>query len=217
MFNEGYFYNALKRDISMVRGDTMSFGFQVQGLEGQRPDKLFFTCKDAIEDEEALFICSSDTTIDFVDYDEENDVLTYTVRIPPAKTAALELGRYFYDLKFLLNNDVITLMIGRLSIEYEVYNTGTEEQPDYDYGDDDEYPLENIPQGEKKIYTVQYISDIATAINTITGESGSYTTEEMSDAIDAIGDTIDILEQTITDLEAQIPEEIDDVSFPVGE
>ena len=217
MYNEGYFYNALKRDISMVRGDTMSFGFQVQGLEGQRPDKLFFTCKDAIEDEEALFICSSDTTIDFVDYDEENDVLTYTVRIPPAKTAALELGRYFYDLKFLLNNDVITLMIGRLSIEYEVYNAGTEEQPDYDYGDDDEYPLDNIPQGEKKIYTVQYISDIATAINTITGESGSYTTEEMSDAIDAIGDTIDVLEQTITDLEAQIPEEIDDVSFPVGE
>ena len=217
MYNEGYFYNALKRDISMVRGDTMSFGFQVQGLEGQRPDKLFFTCKDAIEDEEALFICSSDTTIDFVDYDEENDVLTYTVRIPPAKTAALELGRYFYDLKFLLTNDVITLMIGRLSIEYEVYNAGTEEQPDYDYGDDDEYPLDNIPQGEKKIYTVQYISDIATAINTITGESGSYTTEEMSDAIDAIGDTIDVLEQTITDLEAQIPEEIDDVSFPVGE
>ena len=215
--NEGYFYNAIKRDLSMVRGDTMSFCFQVQGLEGQRPEKIYFTCKEAVESTDAVFMVSSDNTIDFVSYDEEHDVLTYTVRIPPSKTAALELGRYFYDLKFLLNRDVITLMIGRLSIEFEVYNSGTEEQPDYDYGDNDEYPLADIPQGEMKIYTVQYISDIATAINEIVGEEGHYTTEQMSEAVGAIGNVIDTLVQTITDLEAQIPEEIDDVSFPIPE
>lgn len=215
--NEGYFYNAIKRDLSMVRGDTMSFGFQVQGLEGQRPDKLFFTCKEAVESEEAVFMVSDENTIDFVSYDAETDTLTYRVRIPPDKTAAVELGRYFYDLKFLLNRDVITLMIGRLSIEFEVYNAGTEEQPDYDYGDGDEYPFEDIPEGEKKIYTVQYISDIAAAINAVVGEEGHYTTEQMSEAVEAIGNVIDALEQTITDLEAQIPEEIDDVSFPISE
>ena len=31
------------------------------------------------------------------------------------------------------------------------------------------------------------------------------------------GDEYDALEQTITDLEAEMPEEIDDISFPVGE
>ena len=32
MYNEGFFYNAIKRDIAMVRGDTMAFAFQVFSL-----------------------------------------------------------------------------------------------------------------------------------------------------------------------------------------
>lgn len=212
--NEGYFNNSIRRDISMIRGDTLSFGFQVQGLEGARPEKVFFTCKDKIEDEEAVFMVSTDNSIDFVDYDEEHDVLTYIVRVAPSKTVALELGRYFYDLKLIMNRDVITIMVGRLSIEYEVHKPDTEEQPDYDYGDQDEYPLADIPAGEMKIYTVQYISDIATAINDITGESGSYTTAEMKEAIDGIGEVIESLEATIQELEDEMPPEIDNVTYP---
>ena len=215
--NEGYFYNAIKRDLSMVRGDTLSFGFQVQGLEGQLPEKLFFTCKEKVEDEDAVFIVSDENTIDFVSYEAENDLVSYSVRIPPSKTSALDYGRYFYDLKFIMNGDVITLMIGRLSIEPEVYNAGTEEEPDYDFGDGDLYPQEGIPADLKKIYTVSFISDIAAAINAVTGNDVQYTTEQMSEAVEAIGDVIDALEQTITDLEAEMPEEIDDISFPVGE
>ena len=118
MYNEGYFYNALKRDIAMVKGDTMSFGFELKGLEGETPDKVTFSCKSTIEDDYTVFTVSTDDTIDFVSYDAETDTLTYTVRIPPYKTAELELGRYYYDLKVEVNNDIITLMIGRLSIEY---------------------------------------------------------------------------------------------------
>lgn len=33
----GFFFNPIRRDISMIKGDTMSFGFQVQGLEGKIP------------------------------------------------------------------------------------------------------------------------------------------------------------------------------------
>lgn len=209
MIDSGYFYNAIKRDISMVRGDTMSFGFQLKGLEGQRPEEVIFCCKESLEDTDCLFMVSLADTIDFVDYDEASDTLTYTVRIPPYKTNNIPLGRYFYDLEVHVNGDVITLMIGRISVEFEVYRDGTPEPAPVPSGDDIEYPLEDIPAGEEKKYTEQYISDIALAINGITGESGSYTVQEMSGAITTeIGGII-------SDLEAQIPAEIDNISFPI--
>lgn len=209
MIDSGYFYNAIKRDIAMVRGDTMSFAFQLKGLEGQRPEDVVFCCKENLEDTNCLFKVSLSDTIDLRDYDSESDTLTYTVRIPPYKTSNIPLGRFFYDLGVIVNGDVITLMIGRISVEYEVYRDGTPEPVPVPSGDAIEYPVENIPAGEQKAYTEQFVSNIAVAINDITGESGSYTVEEMSGAITTeIGGII-------SDLEARIPEEIDDVSFPV--
>ena len=209
MIDSGYFYNAIKRDIAMVRGDTMSFAFQLKGLEGQRPEDVVFCCKENLEDTDCLFKVSLSDTIDLRDYDSESDTLTYTVRIPPYKTSNIPLGRFFYDLGVMVNGDVITLMIGRISVEYEVYRDGTPEPVPVPSGDAIEYPVENIPAGEQKAYTEQFVSNIAVAINGITGESGSYTVEEMSGAITTeIGGII-------SDLEARIPEEIDEVSFPV--
>ena len=209
MIDSGYFYNAIKRDIAMIRGDTMSFAFQLKGLEGQRPEEVVFCCKENLEDTDCLFKVSLSDTIDLRDYDSESDTLTYTVRIPPYKTSNIPLGRFFYDLGVIVNGDVITLMIGRISVEYEVYRDGTPEPVPVPSGDAIEYPVENIPAGEQKAYTEQFVSNIALAINGITGENGSYTVEEMSGAITTeIGGII-------ADLEAQIPEEIDDISFPV--
>ena len=209
MIDSGYFYNAIKRDIAMVRGDTMSFAFQLKGLEGQRPEDVVFCCKENLEDTDCLFKVSLSDTIDLRDYDSESDTLTYTVRIPPYKTSNIPLGRFFYDLGVMVNGDVITLMIGRISVEYEVYRDGTPEPVPVPSGDAIEYPVENIPAGEQKAYSEQFVSNIAVAINGITGESGSYTVEEMSGAITTeIGGII-------SDLEARIPEEIDDISFPV--
>ena len=209
MIDSGYFYNAIKRDIAMVRGDTMSFAFQLKGLEGQRPEDVVFCCKENLEDTDCLFKVSLSDTIDLRDYDSESDTLTYTVRIPPYKTSNIPLGRFFYDLGVMVNGDVITLMIGRISVEYEVYRDGTPEPVPVPSGDDIEYPVENIPAGDQKAYTEQFVSNIAVAINGITGESGSYTVQEMSGAITTeIGGII-------SDLEARIPEEIDEVSFPV--
>lgn len=211
MIDSGYFYNAIKRDIAMVRGDTMSFAFQLKGLEGQIPDQVVFCCKEDLEDTDCMFKVSTADTIDLRSYDSDNDILTYTVRIPPYKTANQPLGRFFYDLGVMVNGDVITLMIGRLSIEFEVYRDGTPEPVPVPSGDAIEYPVSDIPVGEQKAYTEQFVSNIAVAINGITGESGSYTVQEMSGAITTeIGGII-------ADLEAQIPEEIDNISFPVSE
>ena len=115
-----YFYNPIRRDARIVKGDTLSFGFQLQGLGGKTPDGVYFTCKETPESETPLFSQSLDDTIDERDYNEATDTLTYSVRIPPYATSGLELGRYFYDLRVYIDGDVITLMNGRLSIEHEI-------------------------------------------------------------------------------------------------
>ena len=121
-----YFYNVLKKDITMVKGDTMSFGFQIQGLEGSTPSSIVFSCKDDPEDDAAIFTSSLENGGIWLDEEnEETDTLTYGVRIAPEKTEDLNVGRYFYDLEVTINGgtvneDVFTLMKGRLQIEYDV-------------------------------------------------------------------------------------------------
>ena len=54
MVNDSFFLNAEDRTITMVKGDTMAFNFQVQGLEGS-PDAIAFTCKEHYDDATPLF------------------------------------------------------------------------------------------------------------------------------------------------------------------
>ena len=215
MYNTGYFFNAIRRDISMIRGDTMSFSFQLKGLGGQRPEDIKFTCKETIEDEEPLFTCYLNESITEISYDPDKDLLTYRVRVRPYQTAELDLGRFYYDLELKVNGDIITLMTGRFSLEPEI-TTGTTPPPDPPVpdGDDISYPQEDIPVGFLRKYTEQYISDIATAIKTVNGSEDDYTTQEMSGAISDIGDTIAALNERIVELEGEIPPEIDNVLYP---
>lgn len=214
MYNTGYFFNAIRRDISMIRGDTMSFSFQLKGLEGQRPEDIKFTCKETIEDAEPLFTCVLNESITEISYDPEKDLLTYRVRVRPYQTAELDLGRFFYDLELKVNGDIITLMTGRFSLEPEITTGTTPVPPVILDGDDIEYPQEDIPVGYMRKYTEQYISDIATAIKAVNGSEDDYTTQEMSGAISDIGATIVALNERIVELEGEIPPEIDNVVYP---
>lgn len=114
------FNNSIQRPISMVRGDTLSFGFQVSGLNGQRPDGIYFSCKEHLEDDSFVFSISLGAGITERSYDAQTDTLTYGVRVAPELTEGLELGKYFYDLQMDIDDDVLTLMKGKLSIEWEV-------------------------------------------------------------------------------------------------
>ena len=193
----GYFYNAIQRDVAMVKGDVMAFGFQVQGLgPTDRPEEIKFICKEAVNDENALFVVDLNGSIDFVSYDSEHDILTYSVRIPPNLTAGLEVGRYFYLLNMKVNGDVFTLLKGRLLLDYNL--TGDAITPGYDDGDNVNYPAENIPTGSKKVYTEQTISNIASAINQITGDtSDEMTTGGMVETLGGVRTTLDTLSNTI--------------------
>lgn len=212
-YNGGYFFNPIRRNLSMVKGDTMSFGFQIQGLKGEEPSSIQLTCKETLEDTTPLFTVSLNDTIDKRTYDAEHDIYTYGVRIPPRLTIGLNAGRYFYDLELQDNGDTITLMIGRFDIEEDV--TKSVAPPSEDDGDADSYPLIGIPEGLKKSYTVQKISDIASEINDINGSDGSYTTAEMSTALSAINDEItDISDAVKTLLSESLTPRIPLASLP---
>ena len=114
------FYNAIRKEITMVKGDTLAFNFQVQGLDGATPASIYFTCREKPESENYYFQRSLSNGITLIDRDAESDTNTYSVRVRPEETEELSAGRYFYDLQMTVENDVLTLMKGRINIEWDV-------------------------------------------------------------------------------------------------
>lgn len=121
MVNNNIFYNAMNQDITMVKGDTLSFNFQIDGMGADEFDQITFTVKENPNDAEALFsINFSDEGITKL-LDEENHLI-YTLRVPPDKTATLTPGAFYYDLVAEHSGDVLTFMRGRLILNYSVKN-----------------------------------------------------------------------------------------------
>lgn len=114
------FYNAIRKELTMIKGDTLAFNFQLQGLGGVDPATIYMTCREKPESESYYFQRALSNGVNRIDYDSETDTLTYSVRVRPEDTAELTAGRYYYDLQITVNNDILTLMKGRLNIEWEV-------------------------------------------------------------------------------------------------
>lgn len=119
MVNKQDYLNAINQNIEMVRGDTLAFNFQLQGLSGVDPDTIIFSCAENYGDT-PIFTAYLTNGIAKVDYDVVKDVATYSVRIAPQNTANLDVNRYYYDMQLTVNSDVITLMRGRLALLNEV-------------------------------------------------------------------------------------------------
>lgn len=115
------FYNAVRKEIAIVRGDSMAFNFQLQGLHGATPAEITFSCKEHYDDETPYFAQSlTGGGISLIGYDEASDTATYVCRVRPDQTENLDPARYYYDLELRAGSDVITLMKGRLTVEYDV-------------------------------------------------------------------------------------------------
>lgn len=113
------FYNVVKQDITVVRGDTLSFGFMMTGLDGNLPNSIKFSVKDNPDETETLFSAGLDSG----EIWRENwnlNTATFGVRIPPRLTEGLTPGRYFYDLEVRINDEVFTFMKGRFVVEYDI-------------------------------------------------------------------------------------------------
>ena len=122
MVNNQDFYNADRRDIEIVRGDTMSFNFQLVGLEGIAPSKVTFMVKENYNDADADALVNLEigAGITQIDYDTDTDTFTFCVHLRPAQTDELDLARYYYDLQIAVDGDVFTLMKGRFTLDYDV-------------------------------------------------------------------------------------------------
>lgn len=114
MVNSQDFYNAIQLDITMIKGDTLAFNFQI---EGATPTEIIFTCKENPEDTDVIFEQSlSGGGINL--QSSVDGVLTYSVRVRPDQTAEIDTARYYYDLQMDTDTEVITLMKGRLIVEW---------------------------------------------------------------------------------------------------
>ena len=114
------FYNAVRKEITMIKGDTLDFNFQVQGLDGATPDSIYFTCREKPESENYYFRRSLGNGVLLLSQDATSDTNTYSVRVRPDQTEGLNAGRYYYDLQMSVDNDVLTLMKGHINIEWDV-------------------------------------------------------------------------------------------------
>lgn len=109
--------NYYKNDIRHIRGDTYSSCITVEGLK-QAPDRIDFICKENLNDEATiLFEKNINSGVSLIEYEEEDDIYKYALRIDPEDTQDIQAGTYYYDLKIEVNSDVFTIMRGRFIVE----------------------------------------------------------------------------------------------------
>lgn len=99
-------------NLCMVRGDTLAFSFEVEGIDSL--DTAYFSCKANVDDDEYVFQKSLSDGISVVTTGK------YRVRIAPDDTAFVEVGSYYYDLEIGANSDIYTILKGVLKIEQDV-------------------------------------------------------------------------------------------------
>lgn len=110
----------MKKNLSMIRGDTLAFTFEIEGLEDDL-NSCYFSCKKTISDDEYTFQKSLEDGITKVEQGK------YKVRIAPEDTHDLEIGNYIYDLQIGISADIYTIMLGPLTIEKEITGETYEE------------------------------------------------------------------------------------------
>ena len=100
-------------NITMVKGDTLSFGIEYDGTE-QDLDSAIFAVKPTDDSAEFLFEKWLGNGI------EKAATGVYIVRVAPEDTRYKQPGTYLYDFQVGINDDVFTLMHGALTIEADV-------------------------------------------------------------------------------------------------
>ena len=103
----------MNKNLNMVRGDTLSFAIEIEGLN-QDLDTCYFSCKKDPSDDEYVFQKELEDGIEKVETGK------YKIRVAPSDTKTIEIGNYYYDLQIGVNGDVFTVLRGILKIEKEI-------------------------------------------------------------------------------------------------
>lgn len=117
MINKQAFLNSIYQNIDMVRGDTLTFNFQIQGL-GTTSATFAFLVAENFNDAPLIRSDSANGGVSLVN--TEGDVNTYTVNVRPQQTSGLDVMLYHYDLVMYVDDNVYTLMRGDLNLLNEV-------------------------------------------------------------------------------------------------
>ena len=101
----------MQKNFKFVRGDSLTFAFVVNDSTGEPlvVTEAYFSCKANTDDLEYVFQKDLSDGIELV-----ND--RYNVRIAPEDTENLVAGIYYYDLEVVIDEDVYTLMIGKIDL-----------------------------------------------------------------------------------------------------
>lgn len=103
-------FNMADENITMVRGDTLSFGLEIDGLNGVDLDSAFMTCKEVPTANTFIFQKTLGDGITKVSSGK------YVVRVAPEDTADALAGMYWYDCRIGVGEDVFTIMRGVLEL-----------------------------------------------------------------------------------------------------
>lgn len=103
----------VRKNLSMVRGDTMQFDMKLEHVEATVVS-VDFTCKVKGTDTTPVFHKELGDGITLVD-----DTI-YRVRVAPEDTASADAGKYVYDLQLGLGSDIYTIMLGELTLIQDV-------------------------------------------------------------------------------------------------
>ena len=106
----------MDNNITMVRGDTASFGIKFKDYPNIELDSAFLSVKTNYDAGNYLFQKKLGNGISKVGDGE------YTVRIAPSDTENLEADSYCYDFKIGVNGDIFTILRGLLIILPRVTN-----------------------------------------------------------------------------------------------
>lgn len=96
----------MDNNITMVRGDTASFGVRFKDNPSIMLESAYFSVKTDYEQSSNVFQKRLGNGVSRVGAGE------YTVRIAPSDTADLQEGTYVYDFKIGANGDLFTLLRG---------------------------------------------------------------------------------------------------------
>ena len=99
--------------LNMVRGDTLAFGIEIEGME-QDLDSAYFSIKSSLSSNDYIVQKSLNDGISKISTE------LYTVRLAPSDTQNLEAGQYYYDLQIGVNSDIFTVLRGVINIEADV-------------------------------------------------------------------------------------------------
>lgn len=102
----------MDQKLTMVRGDTASFGLEIQGLD-QDLSSAYLTVRDGFEGQILLQKSLSDGI-------SKIETGQYVVRIAPEDTENAQAGEYYYDFEIGANGDIFTVLRGILVIEHDL-------------------------------------------------------------------------------------------------